>query len=151
MTNRGAWALVFWRVRGQWPSVALLLVALIAASGCGSGGGGGATAESAASRSGSTNSSTSGGDVSGTVDSARAAGRRACRGADPLEIAQRYERAAVAAGASKKFAALAADPTTAMRSSAGYPRLAAAIYAGTLPGPQRARAAAGCAEELASR
>jgi hypothetical protein len=151
MTNRGAGALVLGRVRGRWPAVALLLVALIAVSGCGSGGGGGPTAESAASHSGSTNSSASGSDASGNADSARAAGRRACHGADPLEIAQRYEGAAVAAGVSKKFAAIAVAPTSAMRSSPGYPRLAAAIYAGTLPASQRAQAAAGCAEELASR
>lgn len=127
------------------------LISLLSLVGCG--GGGGRT-----SALGAAGTAWSGSPASAqvhphqaTVSDARAAGRRACRGVNPLEIAQRYERAAVASGVSKKFAALAADPTASMRSSAGYPRLVAAIYVGTLPASQRAQAAAGCAEELASR
>lgn len=138
MRNRGARAVV----------VGLLLVALAAVGGCGSGGSpsSGTAVPLSASRKASP-----GDGSNATVGNARAAGRRACRDAGPLEVARRYERPAVAAGVDKKFAALAAEPTAAMRSSPGYPRLVAAIYAGTLAPSQRAEAAAGCAEELASR
>jgi hypothetical protein len=82
--------------------------------------------------------------------SVREAGREACRGASPLEIARRYEASATDAQVRKRFAELVAHPTAALEKSPGYPRLVAALYASTVPVAQRAQAAAGCAEELAS-
>lgn len=135
-------------LKHQFLSALSVLGAVLALSGCGGDGGPAtATVTSAVSR---TDAPAPGSGAKGSVSGARAAGRRACRGADPLEIARRYESSAQAAGASKQFVALAAHPTPAMRRSAGYPRLAAAIYAATRPPSQRAQAAAGCAEELAS-
>jgi hypothetical protein len=68
-----------------------------------------------------------------------------------LQAAQRYELPARHAGVDKKFAAFVANPPSSTQASSGFPRLVAALYASTLPATQRADAAAGCAEELASR
>lgn len=80
----------------------------------------------------------------------RAAGRRACRGLEPARAAERFEAAARRAGAHARFIALVTRPTPTVERSPGYPRLVAAFYATTRPEPQRALAAAGCAEELAA-
>ena len=79
---------------------------------------------------------------------ALAAGRKACRGLTPLQAAKRYAPLAREAGVRKSFTELVSHPSPAMKSSQGFPRLVAALYASTLPAPQRADAAAGCAEEL---
>jgi hypothetical protein len=81
---------------------------------------------------------------------AREAGRLACRGKTPLQAAHRYLPAAKRAGVRRHFATLVADPPAAIADSSGYPRLVAALYATTVPGPERREAAAGCAEELAA-
>jgi hypothetical protein len=73
-----------------------------------------------------------------------------CAGKTPLEAAQQFEAAARRAGASARIVALATHPPASVRSSPGYPRLAASLYAVTQPVPERAGAAANCAEELAS-
>jgi hypothetical protein len=80
----------------------------------------------------------------------RARGRQACRGLEPVEAARRFEAAARRAGAHERFIGLVTEPTPAVEHTPGYPRLVAAFYATTRPGPQRTLAAAGCAEELAA-
>lgn len=82
--------------------------------------------------------------------SAREEGRRACEGMDPLEAARHYVKAARRAGVRKRFAELVTEPPPKVEASPGYPQLVAALYATTVPGPRRAEAAAGCAEELAA-
>jgi hypothetical protein len=69
----------------------------------------------------------------------------------PLEAALHFKAAAERAGAHQRFVELVTEPTAAIAQSPGYPRLVAAFYATSLPEPQRAAAAAGCAEELAAR
>lgn len=81
----------------------------------------------------------------------QAAGRDACEGMQPVEAALRFKAAAERAGAHRRFVELVTEPTSAVEQSPAYPRLVAALYATTLPGPRRALAAAGCAEELAAR
>jgi hypothetical protein len=80
----------------------------------------------------------------------RETGRRACAGMSPLEAAKHYELPARHAGVDKEFAKFVAHPPPSTETSDGFPRLVAALYASTLPAAQRADAAAGCAEELAS-
>jgi hypothetical protein len=81
---------------------------------------------------------------------ARLLGRRACAGATPIEVARRYELPAEGAGFGKELAAYIANPPASTKSSTGFPRLVAALYASTVSAAQRSAAAAGCAEELAS-
>jgi len=69
---------------------------------------------------------------------------------EPVEAALHFKAAARRAGAHRRFIALVTEPTPAVERSPAYPRLVAAFYATTLPEPQRALAAAGCAEELAA-
>jgi hypothetical protein len=83
-------------------------------------------------------------------DDPREVGRAACAGMTPQQAAKRFELVARRSGVGKQFAAFVADPPPTVENSPGYPRLVAAVYAATLPAPQRADAAAGCAEELAS-
>jgi hypothetical protein len=84
------------------------------------------------------------------AEDARAAGRRACHGQTPVEVAQRFRAIAQRPGERRQFAALVVDPTPTVEESPGYPRLVAALYATTVPTPGREQAAAGCAEELAA-
>ncbi|HEU4737938.1 MAG TPA: hypothetical protein VFS54_02520 [Solirubrobacterales bacterium] len=69
----------------------------------------------------------------------------------PAEAALHFKAAAEQAGAHGRFVELVTKPPPAVEQSPGYPRLVAAFYATALPPPQRALAAAGCAEELAAR
>lgn len=73
-----------------------------------------------------------------------------CTGMTPIEAARHYKAAARQAGASKRFVELVTEPTPAVESSPGYPRLVGAFYANTLPPKKRAAAAADCARELAA-
>jgi len=132
---------------------ALVLLALLAPMGCG--GGGDDTAPSpTASESGDPSATTTRGPAAQPSDRQaqawQAAGRRACRGMDPVEAARHFEAPARRAGAHQRFIALVTEPTADVERSPGYPRLVAAFYATTRPEPQRALAAAGCAEELAA-
>jgi hypothetical protein len=131
-----------------------LTIAVLAFAGCGGGGG-----EDGSSTTRSETSEKSGYGKPGantapatspSADRARAAGRRACRGQTPAEVAYRYRAIARRPGERRRFAALVVDPTPAIEESPGYPRLVAAFYATTVPAPVRAQAAAGCAEELAA-
>lgn len=136
---------------GGIAGTALVLLSGLALLGCG---GGEAGTSSAAARSTSTEQSSvegaeSAASAAARNAAARAAGRKACQGMTPLEAARHYEAAAREAGVTKRFAQLATEPSARVESSAGYPRLAAAIYATTTPVKSRAQAAAGCAEELA--
>jgi hypothetical protein len=83
-------------------------------------------------------------------DDPREVGESACQGMTPQEAAKHFELVARRSGVGKQFAAFVADPPPSVEASPGYPRLVAAVYAATLPAAQRADAAAGCAEELAS-
>ena len=74
----------------------------------------------------------------------------ACSGMTPLEAARHFEADARRAGASRRFVELVTEPTPAVESSPGYPRLVAAFYATTLPPARRSAAATVCAEELAA-
>ena len=67
----------------------------------------------------------------------------------PREAAKHFRAAAKEAGVRKRFAELVTEPTPGVEASPGYPRLVAALYAMTVSEPERAAAAAGCAEELA--
>lgn len=86
-----------------------------------------------------------------TVSGSRAEGRQACRGLTPIDAARRFRTDAVKAGVRRSFAQRVADPTAAVESSPGYPRLVAALYATTVEPKARAQAAAGCAEMLAAQ
>jgi hypothetical protein len=127
---------------------AVLLLAAVALGGCGSADEGGLSATTAAS-SARPSAKSSATLSSAAAHSARAAGRKACSGLTPLQAAQRYAPHARAAGVRESFIALVANPTPSIENSPGFPRLVAALYASTLPAPQRADAAASCAEELA--
>lgn len=83
------------------------------------------------------------------VSAVRAKGRRDCADLLPLAAARLYSRAAHKAGVKQGFIEFVAEPKPSTLHSAGFPRLAAALYAQTLPVKQQAAAAAGCAEELA--
>lgn len=134
---------------GRIACAALAFASLVALAGCG--GGDDATSSTVARTTTSAKGLTaSAAGVSAEQATAiRAAGRRACKGMTPLEVARHYEAAARKAGVTKRFAKLATEPSAKVESSSGYPRLAAAIYATTTPEKGRAQAAAGCAEELA--
>lgn len=82
---------------------------------------------------------------------ARVSKSHPCRGMSPLEAARHYEREVRDAGASKRFLELVTDPTPAVESSPGFPRVVAAFYATTLPPDQRAAAATACAKELVAK
>lgn len=131
----------------RWIVFALALLAL---AGCG----GGAGSSTGASVPGERTSSSAHGPVAhpspAQTRAWRGTGQRACRGMDPLEAALHFRAAARRAGAHRRFLILITEPTPAVERSPGYPRLVAALYATTLPEPQRALAAAGCAEELAA-
>jgi hypothetical protein len=140
--------------RAQGTALAALLVLAAAIGGCGSGGGSTTNVPEAAPASHPQTATAKGPDVAlspTAAKTARATGRRACAGMSALEVAQRYELPARKAGATKDFASYIAHPPPSTKSSPGFPRLVAALYATTLPAIQRADAAAGCAEELASR
>jgi hypothetical protein len=126
------------RIRSAWAGGATILVVAAGTLGCGGGGVASQTAPPALAQ-------------LPPAGPAREVGREACRGASPLEIARRYEAPATDANVRKSFAKLVAHPTAALQKSPGYPRLVAALYASTVPVARRALAAAGCAEELASR
>lgn len=131
-----------------------LLLALLALAGCG--GDAGTTAGSSGSAQTTTAATSSGrGPVARPspeqAQDWRAAGRSACEGMRPAEAALHFKAAAERAGAHQRFVELVTEPTAAIAQSPGYPRLVAAFYATTRPEPQRALAAAGCAEELAAR
>jgi hypothetical protein len=139
--------------RAQGSSLVALLVLAVALSGCGSGGGSSSVATEAAPASHQQATTAKGPDValsSAATKAARAAGRKACSALTPLQAAGRFELPARKAGASKDFASYIAHPPPSTLNSPGFPRLVAALYATTLPAKQRADAAAGCAEELAS-
>jgi hypothetical protein len=118
------------RPNGRWrrwpPALAALAALLVAFTACGCG-------------------------SDATTAPKRADGDRACQGLTPIEAAHRYKKAARQAGASRRFVELVTEPTHAVESSPGYPRLVGAFYASTLPPKKRAAAAAACAKELAAR
>jgi hypothetical protein len=132
---------------------ALFLVAA-AFAGCGGEGDDGAPRESLGASGASVRSqsqSVPGLDAASPVARrAREAGRRACHGQTPIEVAHRYRAIAHQSGARRRFAAFVVDPTPEIAESPGYPRLVAALYATTVSASQREQAAAGCAEELAA-
>lgn len=129
------------------------LFALLALAGCGG------EADTTAGSSGSPLTTTSSSAGRGPAASPspeqamawRDAGRSACEGMRPLEAALHFKAAVERTGAHQRFVELVTEPTAAIEQSPGYPRLVAAFYATTRPEPQRALAAAGCAEELAAR
>lgn len=131
----------------------LFLLALLALAGCG----GEATTSPGSSETNRAMPSTSSGHGPVARPSPeqarawRAAGRDACQGMRPVEAALHFKAAAVRASVHQSFVELVTEPTPAVEQSPAYPRLVAAFYATTLPGPRRALAAAGCAEELAAR
>lgn len=130
-----------------------LLLALPALAGCG-GEAGTTTASSGSAQTTTATSSGHGPVARPSPERARAwraAGRSACEGMGPREAALHFRAAAKRAGAHLRFVALVTQPTAAVEQSPAYPRLVAAFYATTRPEPQRALAAAGCAEELAAR
>jgi hypothetical protein len=143
----------------RWHRLAILLVALgvaaLALAGCGDSGSGptASTPSTTPSSKPATSVPTTKAPAtlsSGAAQAARATGRRACAGLTSLQVAQRYELPARKAGATKAFTSYIANPPPSTKNSPGFPRLVAALYATTLPASQRADAAAGCAEELAS-
>ena len=136
------------RQAGGFVSAALVLASVLALAGCGSGDDG-TSSTVAGTTQAEHHSAEAAGAATAHDESARAAGRKACKGMTPLEVARHFEAAARRAGATKRFVQLATEPSAKVESSAGYPRLAAAIYATTTPEKSRAQAAAGCAEELA--
>ncbi|MFL5872180.1 MAG: hypothetical protein ACJ75T_01720 [Solirubrobacterales bacterium] len=85
-----------------------------------------------------------------TGEAPRVDAHHPCRDMTPIEAARHYKGAARHAGASKRFLELVTEPTPAVESSPGYPRLVGAFYASTLPPKKRAAAAAACARELAA-
>jgi hypothetical protein len=82
---------------------------------------------------------------------AQAMGRRACAHQTAIQVARRYVGGARRAGLTKSFASFAVHPPPSIESSSGYPRLAASVYAKTVPPRKSVAAASGCAEELAVR
>lgn len=136
--------------RALSPALALFLLLAAALGGCGEGGDSTGAATAPASRE-QAPSQAKPNTAQSPAALAREIGQKACAGMTPLQAAKRYELAARRAGATREFAALVADPPPAVKSSPGFPRLVAALYATTLPARQRADAAAGCVEELASR
>ncbi len=134
---------------GRTTCTALAFASLLALAGCGGGDDG---TSSTVAR--TTHAEQGSAEVAGAAyahdAAARAIGRKACQGMTPLEAARHFEAAARRAGVTKRFAKLATEPTAKVESSSGYPRLAAAIYATTVPEKGRAAAAAGCAEVLAA-
>lgn len=86
-----------------------------------------------------------------TGQAARVDEHRPCAGMSPIEAAHHYKAAARRAGASRRFVELVTEPTPAVESSPGYPRLVGAFYASTLPPKKRTAAAAACARELAAQ
>jgi hypothetical protein len=82
------------------------------------------------------------------TDAARAKGRKACAGGDPLKVARAFAASARRSGTTRHFVDLVADPAPSVAASPAYPRLVASLYATTLPPRERPPAAAGCVEEL---
>lgn len=136
------------RQAGGIVGAVLVLTSVLALAGCGSGDDGTSSTVTRTTQA-EQRSTEAAGVASAQDDAARAAGRKACEGMTPLEVARHYQAAAREAGATKRFVQLATEPSAKVESSSGYPRLVAAIYATTTPVKSRAQAAAGCVEELA--